>query len=79
MREDSGSPDPPVALASSPGALAGAEAAVALPQVTLPEERAGSLSRVTLGPLAGRIAIGTVICATFAIVAAASSGPSILV
>jgi hypothetical protein len=79
MREDSGTPDPPVALASSSGTLAGAEATVALPRVALPEDRAGLSARVTLGPLAGRIAIGTLIGATFAIVAAASSGPSILV
>jgi hypothetical protein len=79
MREDSGSSDPPVALASSSGTLAGAETTVALPRVALNEDRTGTLSRVTLGPLWGRIAIGTVIVATLAIVAAASSGPSILV
>jgi Glycosyltransferase family 87 len=79
MREDSGIPDPPVALASSSGTLAGPEATVALARVALPEERARSRTGVTLGPLAGRIAIGTLIGATFAIVAAASSGPSILV
>jgi len=52
---------------------------VALPRVPPAEERTGSRSRVTLGPLAGRIALGTLIAATFAIVAACSSGPSILV
>ncbi len=78
MREDSGSPDPPVALAPSPGTLAGAEATVALPRVALPEERPWWRAGVTLGPRAGLIAIGTVIVATFAIVAAAASGPSIL-
>jgi hypothetical protein len=78
MREDSGIPDPPVALASTSGTLVDAEAAVALPPIALADEHAARL-RVTLGPLAGRIAIGTLIGATFAIVAAASSGPSILV
>ncbi|HEX3688356.1 MAG TPA: glycosyltransferase family 87 protein [Solirubrobacteraceae bacterium] len=79
MREDSGSPDPPVALASSSGTLGAAEATVALPRLALPEERVASRTGVTLGPLAGRIAIGTLLGATFAITAAASSGPSILV
>ena len=79
MREDSGSPDPPVALAPTSGTLTGGEAAVALPRVALPEERAARRSGVTLGPVAGRIALGVVVAATFAIVAAASSGPSILV
>ena len=78
MREDSGSPDPPVALASR-GTLVGPEATVALPRVAPAEERSGSWTGVRFGPLAGRIAIGTLIGATFAIVAAASSGPSILV
>jgi hypothetical protein len=78
MREDSGRPDPPVALAPTAGALAAGEPTMALPSVALREERAGSRSGVTLGPLAGRIALGTLIGATFAIVAADSSGPSIL-
>jgi hypothetical protein len=79
MREDPGTSDPPVALASSSGALAGAETQVTLPRVSLADEPSASRSRVTVGPLAGRIAIGALIVATFAIVAAASSGPSILV
>ena len=79
MREDSGSPDPPVALVPSTGALPGAEATVALPRVALPEERAHRRRALTLGPTAGRIALGVVLGGTFAIVAAASSGPSILV
>jgi glycosyl transferase family 87 len=79
MREDSGSPDPPVALAPGAGTTAAAEATVALPAVALTEGRTRPWTGVTLGPLAGRIAIGTLIGATFAIVAAASSDPSILV
>ena len=79
MREDSGRPDPPVALASTSGTIVGAEGAVALAPVAPPEDRTASRANVTLGPLAGRIALGTLIGATFAIVAAASSGPSILV
>ena len=79
MREDSGSPDPPVALAPSTGALAGAEATVTLPRVALGEERTARHRALTVGPVAGRIAIGALILGTFAIVAAASSGPSILV
>jgi hypothetical protein len=78
MREDSGNPDPPVALAPSSGTLAAAEAPVALAPVALGEQRSGLRAGTTLGPLAGRIAVGTLIGATFAIVAAASSGPSIL-
>ena len=79
MRDDAGTPEPPVALASTAGTLAGAEAPVALPQVSLPDERTSSRPWVRLGPVAGRIAIGTILLATLAIVAAASSGPSILV
>ncbi|MGZ4193516.1 MAG: glycosyltransferase family 87 protein [Solirubrobacteraceae bacterium] len=75
MREDPGTSEPTVALASSAGTLAGAEASVTLPRVALPDAR----SRVTLGPVAGRVAIGALLASTFAIVAAASSGPSILV
>lgn len=78
MREDSGTPDPPVALASTSGTLVDAEAAVALPPIALADQHAARPG-VTLGPIAGRIAIGTLIGATFAIVAACSSGPSILV
>jgi hypothetical protein len=78
MREDSGNPDPPVALAPSSGTLAPAEAAVAIGPAALAEEPAGPRAGITLGPLAGRVAVGTLIGATFAIVAAASSGPSIL-
>jgi hypothetical protein len=47
--------------------------------VALAGEPAGASSRITLGPVAGRVAVGTLILATFVIVAAASSGPSILV
>ena len=79
MREDSGSSEPTVALASSAGAIAGGDASVTLPRVALAGERADARPRVSLGPVAGRIAVGTLIAATFAIVAAASSGPSILV
>jgi hypothetical protein len=81
MREEPGTPDPTVALASTPvvgPGLAGADAPVALPRVGL--GRARSLPRArTLGPVAGRIAIGTVILGTLAIVVTATSGPSILV
>ncbi len=79
MREDTGTSEPSVALASGSGTLAGAEASVSLPRVALPDDRSRSRARVTLGPLAGRIAIGMLILGTFAIVAAATSGPSILV
>jgi hypothetical protein len=79
MREDPGTPEPTVALASTAGTLAGAEAPVTLPRVSIPDDLTGSRPWVTLGPMAGRIAIGTIVFATFAIVAAASSGPSILV
>jgi Glycosyltransferase family 87 len=79
MREDTGTSDPSVALASGTGALAGADAPLALAPVVVSDESPRSVVRVTLGPLAGRIAIGTLLAGTFAIVAAASSGPSVLV
>jgi hypothetical protein len=79
MREDPATPQPPVALAATAGTLPGADATVTLPQVSLTDELTGARGWVTLGPVAGRIAIGTIILATFAIVAAATSGPSILV
>ncbi|HYZ80542.1 MAG TPA: glycosyltransferase family 87 protein [Solirubrobacteraceae bacterium] len=79
MREDPGTSEPAVALASSAVPVAGAEASVTLPRVALAGEPAGASSRITLGPVAGRVAVGTLILATFVIVAAASSGPSILV
>ena len=46
--------------------------------MALGEEDAGRRAGLTLSPLAGRVAVGTLIGANFAIVAAASSGPSIL-
>lgn len=79
MREDPGTSDPAVALASGPGTLADADTSVALPRVALSEDQSRSHARVTLGPLAGQIAIGALIAGTFAIVATASAGPSILV
>jgi glycosyl transferase family 87 len=79
MREDSGTPEPAVVLASGAATVPGAEASVALPRVARGAGRDNAPSRVALGPVAGRVAIGTLIAATFAIVAAASSGPSILV
>jgi hypothetical protein len=77
MREDQGTSEPSVALASTAGTLAAPEGPVALPRVPPADDRAGS--RVRFGPVAGNIAIGIITFATFAIVAAASSGPSILV
>jgi hypothetical protein len=83
MREDPGSPDAPLALASgavSGSGLAPADAPV-LPRMALgvggrlPWARA----RVRPGPLAGRIALGTLVLATLAVVVAATAGPSILV
>ncbi|HEY2320292.1 MAG TPA: glycosyltransferase family 87 protein [Solirubrobacteraceae bacterium] len=79
MREDPGTSEPAVVLASSAVTVPGADASVTLPLVARAGERAGARSGVTLGPLAGRVALGTLIGATFAIVAAASAGPSILV
>jgi hypothetical protein len=84
MREDASSPDAPVALV--PGSVVGAPAGGAPAEATVALPRAGfgikvSLPslRVTLGPVAGRVAIGAVIVSTLAIVAYAASGPSILV
>jgi glycosyl transferase family 87 len=82
MREDSGSSDPPVALASGAGTVTGADVPVvpvALRRVLRRGDREASLARVTVGPVAGRVAVATLIVATFAIVATASAGPSILV
>ncbi|HEY2439759.1 MAG TPA: glycosyltransferase family 87 protein [Solirubrobacteraceae bacterium] len=82
MREDPVKPEPPVALAS--GTAGGStltppvEAPVAIPSVRLPSRRLPRV-RVTLGPFAGRVAVGVLILGTLAIVADAAAGPSILV
>ncbi|HWE11100.1 MAG TPA: glycosyltransferase family 87 protein [Solirubrobacteraceae bacterium] len=82
MREDPVKPEPPVALAS--GTAGGSmltppgDGSVAIPGVPLPSRRLPRV-HVTLGPLAGRVAIGGLILGTLAIVADAAAGPSILV
>jgi Glycosyltransferase family 87 len=76
MREQHNDGDVSLASAgSSP-----AEATVALPSVLrLPWTASLPRPRVRFGPVAGRIAIGTLIVATLAVVIAAASGPSVLV
>jgi hypothetical protein len=83
MREDPGSPDAPLALASGTvtgSSLAPAETPV-LPRMALGvgERLAWARPRVRPGPVAGRIAVGTLVLATLAVVAGATGGPSILV
>ena len=57
-----------------------ADGTVALPRLPrLPRTASLPRLRVRFGPVAGRIAIGTLIVATLVVVAAAASGPSVLV
>jgi hypothetical protein len=91
MLQDSNQPESPVKLASGPiagaGASAGAGAAagrgegtVALPRLDASGLRASlPRLRVRFGPRAGKAALAALILATFAVVACAASGPSILV
>ena len=83
MLQDKSPPETPSALAA--GSIAGAgsgqgDAAVILPGLPIPRW-AASLPRlrVRVGPTTGRLALGAVIVATFAVVACAAAGPSILV
>jgi hypothetical protein len=79
MREETSPPEAPVALASGPatGAVPTAEATVSMPGLGI--RKALPISRVTVSPLAGRIALGVIVLATLAVVATATAGPSILV
>ncbi|MFZ0041529.1 MAG: glycosyltransferase family 87 protein [Solirubrobacteraceae bacterium] len=82
MRHDATSADSPLALAS--GSVAGAgsssgEATVALPRIPLSLRSSLRWPQITLGPRAGKIALGLVVLATLAVVAFAASGPTILV
>ena len=82
MRSQSSQSDGPVVMASAPVASAGtssADAAVALPRFGLGQRISVSWPRVTLGPTAGRIALGALVLATLAVVVCAAAGPSILV
>jgi Glycosyltransferase family 87 len=83
MPEESVTPEPTLALAS--GTAGGStltppvDAPVALPDVAGTARRRLPRVTVTLGPIAGRVAIGALIAGTLAIVADAAAGPSILV
>jgi Glycosyltransferase family 87 len=83
MRDDPVTPEPKLALAS--GTAGGStltppvDTPVALPDVPAAAARRLPRVSVTLGPVAGRIAIGALILGTLAIVADAAAGPSILV
>lgn len=82
MREDPVPSDPALALATGTvggSTLAPVDTPVALPRVELGAGRRLPRIRVTLGPVPGRLALGALIVATLAIVAAAAAGPSILV
>jgi hypothetical protein len=82
MREDSSAAETPVALAGAsvtgPG-VAGTDAPVVLPRLTLDTSRRLPRARIRLGPVAGRVAIGALLIGMLAIVATAAAGPSILV
>lgn len=78
MREQHSDAEPGVSLASAGSRPA--DGAVALPRFArLPQTTSLPRPRVRVGPVAGRIAIGTLIVATLVVVAAAASGPSVLV
>ncbi|HEY3725786.1 MAG TPA: glycosyltransferase family 87 protein [Solirubrobacteraceae bacterium] len=85
MLQDSNQPERPITLASGPIAGAGAtagggEGAVALPRIDTSRLRAAlPWLRVRFGRRAGRSALAALILATFAVVACAAAGPSILV
>jgi hypothetical protein len=76
MRDDPSTAETPVALAST--SVAGGEMPVGLPTVTLPASRRVPWAWPTLGPVAGRAALATLLLGTLAIVTTAASGPSIL-
>ena len=70
--------DAEVSLASAGSSPA--DGTVALPRLPrLPRTASLPRLRVRFGPVAGRIAIGTLIVATLVVVVAAASGPSVLV
>ncbi len=79
MREQHDDADPALTLASAAGS-GPAPSSVALPRVprfgvsaSLPRPR------LRFGPVAGRLALGTLVVTTFIVVLAATSGPSVLV
>jgi hypothetical protein len=77
MRTDSAHADAAAALSSSPVAGGGD---VALPRtVALWTRFALPLPRIALGPLAGRLALASLVLAAIALVAFATSGPTVLV
>jgi hypothetical protein len=88
VRQDQTKTDTPIALASGSvaGSVAGAgtaagpaDAPVAIPRVALGVRAWLPRPQVTLGPVAGGIAIGALLLATLAVVACAAAGPSVLV
>ncbi len=79
MRQPPNEAEAAVSLAST-GGTAPAESTVTLPRLPrLPATSSLPRPRVRFGPVAGRVAIGTLIVATLVVVAAAASGPSVLV
>jgi hypothetical protein len=77
MRQDSTPVQRPVPIGSGP--VAGQpDGAVALPAV-VPVVPRLALARVRFGPLAGRLALGTLLAGALAVVAFAATGPSVLV
>jgi hypothetical protein len=82
MRQDPTKTDTPIAFASGPVASASvgqAEPTVAIPRLTLRARAWLPQRQLTLGPVAGRFAIGALVLATLAVVACAAAGPSVLV
>jgi hypothetical protein len=83
MLQDPNQPERPVAMATGP--IAGAGAAQGEGTVTLPRLRAPGLPaslprpRFRVGRRTGQVAIAMLLVGTFAVVAAAAGGPSILV
>jgi Glycosyltransferase family 87 len=82
VRQDPTQTETPIAFASVPVASAPAgqaDATVAIPRLALRARAWLPQREVTLGPVAGGVAIGALILATLAVVACAAAGPSVLV
>jgi hypothetical protein len=86
MIEDSGQTEPPIAFASGSvnGAVAGdgtgrSDGALAIGRLAEPVRATLPRPRIALGPVAGRIALATMIVAAFAVVVSAAADPTVLV
>jgi hypothetical protein len=86
MLKDPGQGDTPVAFASGPvtGSVAGvgagqSDGTLAIGRLPLRARRTLPRPRIALGPVAGRIALATLIVGAFCVVMAATADPSVLV